>query len=567
MNRKLMGIGLLVLVSAPLFAQQNDVVTRAMKDEMQRTMKDLRLDSTDGPYYIAYKIVDRDRKETVASLGALVSSEEARSRVLTVTVHVGSYDLDNTNFNGGGRGGGGAGQADSLSAGSNIRPIDDSYDELRRKIWLATDAAYKRAVEELSAKKAAQQNSNREEAIPDFSKQPERQESEVLPPIDEDTAGAEHLVRVASAVFHTLPSIQSSEAVLDIENATEHFLNSEGTAYTRQVPEIFFHASASLQHDSGEILSDSYSAYGHSFSDLPSEAVVLQNTGAVVERLSARLQGTLATRYIGPVLVEGESAAELFAHNFADQLAARGRSGAGGPGGRGGGGRGGGFAGNTGGVNASFLNKIGSRVFPDFMTVVDNPQLTQIDGHPLFGSYKFDEEGVPSRETVIVKDGILKTLLTSRAPARGIPQSTGNMRERGVLPGNLIVTSSKSASIDDLKKQLLDLVKTRDLEYGMIVRRLSGDNAIEAVRVYPDGHEETVRDSRIEEFVISSFKDVLAVSTARTVYTESAQGVFNFGGDFISYAVPDMLFEEMTLEHIPNDNPKLPDIPNPLASN
>src|ERR1035438_7173583 len=52
---------------------------------------------------------------------------------------------------------------------------------------------------------------------------------------------------------------------------------------------------------------------------------------------------------------------------------------------------------------SGLLNKVGSRVLPDFLTVVDNPQLTQADGHPLFGNYKFDEEGVPSQETVLVK--------------------------------------------------------------------------------------------------------------------------------------------------------------------
>jgi predicted Zn-dependent protease len=61
----------------------------------------------------------------------------------------------------------------------------------------------------------------------------------------------------------------------------------------------------------------------------------------------------------------------------------------------------------------SLLNKVGSRVLPEFLTVTDNPQLTQADGHTLFGSYKFDEEGTPSQETVLIKDGVLKTLLTS----------------------------------------------------------------------------------------------------------------------------------------------------------
>jgi hypothetical protein len=91
--------------------------------------------------------------------------------------------------------------------------------------------------------------------------------------------------------------------------------------------------------------------------------------------------------------------------------------------------------------------------------------------------------------------------------------------------------------------------------------------------VYPDGHEEAVRDSRVAEITISSFKDILAVSKDRTLYTQRGQtasllGVsLSLGGDLISYVVPDMLFEDMTVEHVPNDTPKLPDIPSPLASN
>jgi hypothetical protein len=142
-----------------------------------------------------------------------------------------------------------------------------------------------------------------------------------------------------------------------------------------------------------------------------------------------------------------------------------------------------------------------------------------------------------------------------------------------VLPGNLVVDASKSSSRDDLKKQLVDLVKARSLQYGMIVRRLSGATALEAVRVYPDGHEEVVRDSRVAEVTLNSFKDILAVSKERTVYTERGQaaslaGVSPYAGiDLVTYVVPDMLFEDMTVERVQNNSPKPTAIPSPLASN
>jgi predicted Zn-dependent protease len=558
----------LLLLTAPLLrAQQDDVETRALRDEMQRSMKDLHLEAMDRPYFIAYKIADTDRKEAQANFGSLTASSETHSRTLYVTVRVGSYEFDNGNFSGGG--GGLAAILTSLVGGLAALPVDDNYDELRRKIWLATDAAYKKAVEDLSAKKAAEQSRNREDTVPDFSKEAPLQESEALPSVDEKLSDAEHLVRTASAVFRKLPLVQSSEADFTITNVTEHFLNSEGTAYIRRIPEVYFHASASLQNTTGEVFSDSYSAFGRSMSDLPSEAEVLLRTTLVADRLSERRKGKVAKRYNGPVLFEDQAAVELFAHDFANQLSAR-------------------RAGSGGGTNAlaallspgsgassnavNMVNKVGSRVLPDFLTVVDNPQLTQSDGHPLLGNYKFDEEGVPAREIVLVKDGILKTLLTSRTPVRGMLHSTGSMRERGVLPGNLLVDASQSSSTEDLKKRLLELVAARSLDYGYIIRRLSNNTALEAIRVYPDGHQDTVRDARIAEITIASFKDILAASKERTVYTEQAPinglaGLTVAGGDLITYVVPNLLFEDMTVEHVPNDSPKLPDIPSPLASN
>ena len=561
MRRPILTLGFFLLASSYLHAQQADVETRAMKDEMQRSMKQLHIEGADGPYFIAYKIVDTDTAEAQASLGSLTSSGESRSRFLSVTVRVGSYDLDNTNAPAGG--GGMAALLGSLSSSAVVLPIDDSYDELRRKIWLATDSAYKKAVEDLSAKKAALESKGRDEKIPDFSKEPARQESEILPPVHEKLADAEHLVRDASVVFRTLPGVQTSEARFEVVNSTEHFLNSEGTTYTRQIPELYFHASASMQNSTGEIFSDSCSEYGRSLAELPAEAALVQESQAVVDRLTARRKGHVAKRYNGPVLFEGQSAAELFAHHFAEQLSSHPHSSNGasllalfnGPGS------------NT---TSSLLNKVGSRILPEFLMVVDNPQLTQADGHTLFGNYKFDEEGTPSQETVLVKDGFLKTLLTSRSPVRGMLKSTGNMRERGTLPGNLFLDTTKSASEDELKAQLLDLVKARSLEFGIIIRRLSGNAALECIRVYADGHEEALRDARVAEVTISSFKDVLAVSKDRTVYTERA-GITSLAGllshnDMVTYVVPDLLFEDMTVEHVPNESPKLPDIPSPLET-
>jgi len=523
-----------------------------MKDEIARSMKLLQLPSMDRPYYIEYKIVDQQSVVAHARLGSLTSSEQTHTRQLTVTVRVGSYEYDNSNNSGAGIGKL-ISLLTSMASGSNSLPLDDNYDELRRKIWIATDSAYKQALQDLSAKKAGDAGKDLSKRTPDFSQEPAHLESETLPLVVADQANAEHLVRASSAVLSTDPSIRNTTAVFEIDNVTEHLVNSEGTSYVRQMPEIYLHLAATLHGSNDENYTDVYSAHARTLSDLPSEAEILASARQLGARLVAREKAKPFKHYSGPVLVEGKAADEIFAHNFANNFPVRPHSGL----------------------------KLNTSVLPEFLSVVDNPLLTSSDGQPLFGSYKFDEEGVPAQETLLVDAGIEKTLLNSRQPARNSPHSTGNMRLGGIMPSNVIVNSTKSYTNAELLAQMMDVVKTRGLEFGLIVRRLSGANAIEAVRLYPDGHEEAVRDARIVDVPFKSLRTIVAVSKDRTVYSEHAKeteedpaqgflallGLPGLAGstraDLVSYVVPDLLFSNLEVDHSAEGSSEKTPIPRP----
>jgi len=55
-------------------------------------------------------------------------------------------------------------------------PADNDYDELRRQLWLATDSAYKTALDSYAKKKSALEHRTRQEDTPDFSHEPVRSE-------------------------------------------------------------------------------------------------------------------------------------------------------------------------------------------------------------------------------------------------------------------------------------------------------------------------------------------------------------------------------------------------------
>ena len=140
---------LLALATASAaFAQapaDNDHTLQAMKDEMARAKSRLelqipKLDKPVRPYYIEYRLLDLDIREVVAQYGALVTSAHNRSRVMNVAARVGDYKLDSSNFisEDGFRG---------FIGPSGTVGIDRDYDSLRQDLWIATDQAFKEAVE------------------------------------------------------------------------------------------------------------------------------------------------------------------------------------------------------------------------------------------------------------------------------------------------------------------------------------------------------------------------------------------------------------------------------------
>ena len=62
---------------------QDDIVMKAMRDEMARSMKELTIENLEKPYFIAYRVIDSENASVAASFGALNRSNSNRSRMLT----------------------------------------------------------------------------------------------------------------------------------------------------------------------------------------------------------------------------------------------------------------------------------------------------------------------------------------------------------------------------------------------------------------------------------------------------------------------------------------------------
>lgn len=560
-------------VNAQKEAELN-VIMQALRDELARSTEQLELEGLERPYFLAYTVRETEQLNAAGSFGALLSSAEDKSRRLSVEVRVGDPSFDNTNF-------GSMSLFPSSLASGGFLPLENDYREIRRQIWLATDQAYKAALESLAEKRAVLQNETRAEDIADFSSEEQFAYFDQADPDLPSRAALEQRVRDLSAAFRDLPEIFSSNVSASAGNRRTYYLNSEGTAFIRSDPTASIVVEARTQATDGTVLNDSVAARGRSWDDISDQDDLESRIAAMGANLTARRSAEGLDRYSGPVLFEGQAAAELFAQVLVPRLLGN-RVPDAEPN----------FARMLQQSRNPFLDRIGARVLPRFLNIHDDPSA---DGDGFLGGYSVDDDGVEARSKALVENGILKSLLTSRNPVPGVEKSTANRRGDGPAPSNLIVSSRSDMNDEELHAEFMLLVEERGTEYGIVVRRMgrpeAGDgpasglsflrsgprtgpglgNTSLAYKVFPDGREELIPKAELVAVTEAAFRDIVAVSSTSTVYSfphtpagglipSFLAGAFSaLGlGEVVSVSIPDLLFEELSLRKPSGNVPHLP---------
>lgn len=581
-RRSFMAIPAAAVAIPAVASLPEDTLMRAMRDEVKRSLKKLQLENLEKPYFLSYRVVETMSVSAAATFGSLTSSSEGKRRLLGTECRIGSYEQDNSNFYSARTALSGVVRVQA-NLGSNL-PLDDDYDEFRRQFWLSTDSAYKQALDDLAKKRAALENRTRTgAAIADFSKEEKVESVETRPATFPTKAQAETLVKQLSNTFRASKGIDNSGVRFEATNTLTRFVSSEGTQFWRSVPYIMINWYAEAQATDGMPVTDVETLYFDGTAPIPSAAELTQKVQAFQKRILDLRQAKSLNRYAGPVLFEGQAAAEIFAQGFATALLGvprlvvddqR-------------------FEGIFGSSTGVFTDKVATRVLPSHIKLTDDPT------RPGWaGSYQVDEEGVKAKPTVLVQGGILKRLLNTRALVPGVTESTASRRGSGVAPSNLILESSKAKPLAELKQEMLQLVKDRNLEFGVIIRKIANpadqfarprgrtiiftsgsagqslqiSPVIEAFKIYPDGREELVRNLEISSFTTAAFRDLAGVSTEATTHTAQFRNPrinpLNSGMVFASmtlvgYQIPSLLFEDITLQMPAGEIPKLPFIEHP----
>lgn len=579
---------LLAASAALLLPQKNnaddDPILRAMRDELDRS-RELRAvgGGDDAPYFFSYDVTDTNQFQVAAVLGSPISVQRLHFRSPQIEVRTGSYDFDDTGHIFSGR-------YTGVRFDTSF-PLDDDYQALRESLWLGTDAAYKTAVESMSRKRAALNAAAAQtDKLADFSRvEPVKNIGKIARHKIDDAAWTARAVKLSS-LFASVPEVLASGVDLQLLDGTTYLLTNEGTSLRYDDSLSRLYARAEGQATDGMMVRDAVSFQALDLDKFAPEGDMRKGVTQVAENVRVLVHAPLGESFSGPTLFEPEAAGQLMAQLLGDNLRAPRKPLA------------------EPGRNINFLpseleTKIGSRILPEWMDVVDDPTQASWQGKPLAGFYEFDLEGVPGKPVSVVEKGVLKNFLTTRQPIRSSATSNGHARlpggygARSAAISNLFIKTSQNDSLAALKKKLIDMCKERNKPYGMLVRKLdypfsAGRNELAALaqsgaqgggsvrpisppvlvyRVYPDGREELVRGLRFRGLSTRSLRDLQAASKETALFDYVNNGaplaILGVGGMLAPTAIvsPALLFEEIEFEVPQEQLPKLPVVPAPSS--
>jgi predicted Zn-dependent protease len=185
------------------------------------------------------------------------------------------------------------------------------------------------------------------------------------------------------------------------------------------------------------------------------------------------------------------------------------------------------------GEGQTFKGQQEKRVLNVDLSIRDDPTLRKFQGVHCIGSYKYDDEGAPARNALLIENGVLKGFLNTRAaltPRQHQPNGHARNQKHQRPISRMAVTiieGRDGVSYERLKELLIEEVIKQDKPFGMIVYETSGGETETtsydfqafageislATLIYPDGREECVRGVNFVGTPLQALNNIIAVGS------------------------------------------------------
>jgi TldD protein len=513
------------------------------------------------PYFIDMRVHDLKTSLVQYSSGILASNHQSHDRIVTMGMRIGNYRKDNTSAAEGSR------MMDNrIPVFSDKLPIEDDPLALGFCLERSFETAYDQSLQQY---RTVQKNDNfqgKQGTVPAFSIEKPSVYAEKPVPIQPDStafaAWKENLRKISETISNEADVITGDIALMVMDERI-YYLNSEGSRIVQNRPQCQIQLIVAVKTRDGTIVPMTKTYISRSIDALPSAEKLENDVRTIMQLLHDLKNAPLADPYAGPAILSPEAAGvffhEIFGHRIEGQRL------------------------NSAFDSQTFMDNVGKKVINEAITVISDPTQTNFNGIPLFGSYLYDDEGVPARPVTVIDKGVLKEFLMSRIPIEGQLNSNGHGRSQlGSAPysrqSNLFIQSSGGQSETAMRKLLLKECRKQGKSYGYYVKEVFGGftstdllspqvfNILPTVvyRIYVDGRpDELVRGVSFIGTPLAVFSEIIATGNEYAVFNGFCGA--ESGNIPVSTISPGLLIKKMEIQKRPESFVVVPALLSPVT--
>jgi predicted Zn-dependent protease len=396
------------------------------------------------PFFVSIGLEDKFVYSVETLNGSLMhlGKNPSRNIVGRVEIRMGNY------HEGGGMG------SDTFSF-----PYDLGYDASSHKLWVAMNNSFWQCVEDFGDRNLEAMGSrNKREKYTHFSREPRIVYSEAS---NAKSTCVKKLTEMARQVSEKLLNKHLWSIAIDIDGnqADRYILNSEGSRLYSSSSRWGIILKLFKLDRFNLVIPHTYVFYVRDPSKLPSKEVLIERGEEMTRELEAIVNSPIQKNGSFPVIMDPKNHGVLWHEVIGHALEATRMKDD--------------EDDEDFGFDASkvclFLGKRGYKVAPRFISLYDDPTLGGLSG-----SYEYDSEGVKAQKVTLIKNGVLKNYLHSRASAGFFrTSSNGHARADGRSDpkprmSNLVVESDNKVSFEELKENLIKECERQHERCGLI---------------------------------------------------------------------------------------------------
>ncbi|MBO7648149.1 MAG: hypothetical protein J6S48_02200, partial [Bacteroidales bacterium] len=448
----------------------DEMLFKAMEDDIQSSLDSFKTDILPRAYYIRHMVTDAQSFHVSSILGSTASAASRPVRTVETRVLVGDNTFNNDNVI----------DEQSRDVATRDLPWGDNYSHIRRELHAATEAAYRQALCQYAEKEQQLKllgDSVRHALLPDRKPAWVTNMSIESPYEATTSAQLEELANSLSHQFYRYDFLTLSRVDVDAYCGSVSFRGSDGTRYKQPLNVLRIRAVAETIANDGTPLHDEIEFLYRHIQDISQRDEILSSIGEMVERLQQwRTAPLVSTSYTGPVLFEGGAAATMFARAFVENrpnlVATRPKI-------------------RIGSRNLlpelvrypSLVDKIEQRVVSNIVSI--SALNNKSTNPPMLGNSAIDADGVKIEpQWELIHRGKVVSLLQTRVPSDAHSESNGHQRlalhdghiSSAPGPGVLEMSCQKTVEKKQLYKSLRKLAQAADLKYAYVIHKTIMEN-------------------------------------------------------------------------------------------